>query len=267
MKVFAIARLTYSVERHRPEILILVSVGFFLAFSLSIISLIPGVTQQILGSSGSDQFSGRNDLMLQGGLFYSEICLYLVGFLVGMNSFSGDRKSAMMDIVLSKQLTRTQYLLGKLVGGFILCSAAYLIMILPVLGLTVFLGDWGALFSTALSYFFGCVKIVIYLSLTFFFLMRLPRLLAPVIGLAFIALGYFSQEVSLGLSESEGIIHWLAGISYYMIPHLTEVTVATIFDPIARSAPEYMKWLVVYGLFYPAIFVFLSLTLFKRRSL
>lgn len=264
MKVLAIARLTFSVERHRPEILILVLMGFLLAFSMSMISLSPGATEQILGS---DQSSGRNNLMLQGGLFYSEIFLYLVGFLVAMNSIWGDRKTAIMDIVLSKQLTRTQYLLGKFLGAFFLCSTAYIIMILPILGLTVFSGHWGALVSTALSYFFGCVKIVIFLSLTFFLLMRLPRLVAPLIGLLFVTLGYFSQELSLRLSESVGVIHWLSMISYYMIPHLTEVTVATIFDPVARSGPAYVKWFVVYGLFYPAIFVFLSLTLFKRRSL
>ena len=96
--------------------------------------------------------------------------------------------------------------------------------------------------------------------------MRLPRLLAPLVGLVFIALGYFSQDVSLIKDKSEEIFRWATMISYYLILHLTEVTVATIFDPVARSGPEYLQWFVLYGLFYPAV-IFLSLTLFRRKSL
>ncbi|MEE9166118.1 MAG: hypothetical protein V3U24_01435 [Candidatus Neomarinimicrobiota bacterium] len=267
MKVFAIARLTYSVERHRSEILILALIGFVLAFSMSLISLSPALTSQVLGYASSDRSLERSALMLQGGLFYSEICVFLIGFLIAMNTFSGDKKSGILDIVLSKQLTRSQYLTGKFLGAFILCCAAYLVMILPIVGSTVYSGQWGVSISTTLSYLSGCVKVIIYLSLTFFFLMRLPRFLAPMMGLVFVAMGYFSQSLSLMHANSEGIWRWLSMISYYFIPHLTEVTVASIFSPLPGSGPDYAKWFLVYGLLYPGVFLLLSLKLFKRRSL
>lgn len=266
MKTFAIARLTFAVERHRPEVLILVLIGFCLTLFMSVIFLNPDLTQQIMGSIGSVPSSRDNTLMLQGGLFYGEICLYLIAFLVGMNGFFGDFKSGIMDIVLARPLPRTQYLLGKFLGMLAVCALAHLVIILPVLGVSTAQGLWNVLGSTALFYLFSVLKVVIYLSLTVFFLMRVPRLIAPLVGLVFIGVGYFSDNIAGIKASLEGFINWLYTVSYYLVPHLTEVTVATVFDPGWRVI-DYTVWVLAYGILYPGIFLGLAIVLFKRKSL
>ena len=265
LKVLAIARLTFSAERHRPEILILLLLGFCLTLFMGIISLNPDLTRQIVESVNPGSSSSQNTLMLQGGLFYSEVCLFLIGFVIGMNALFGDEKSGILDILLSKPITRTQYLFGKFLGAIMLCSLSYSIMILPVFGVTGYSASWSALVPTFLSLFFGTLKIIIFMSVTFFFLMRVPRLLAPVLGLMFVISGYFSEKIYLVQSRTDGIFHWLSLISYYLVPHLTEVTVATLFDPSTVDI-SYTKWLVLYGVLYPGAFLILSLSLFRRKS-
>lgn len=265
MKILSIARLTFSVERHRTEVLIILLIGFCLTSFMSYIHLNPEMARSILGAL-AESYPGENTLMLQGGLFYVEICVYLIAFMIGMNSFFGDEKSGVLDIILIKPLSKAQYLLGKFLGALMVCGVTFLLMILPIVIVEMFSGDWNTLGLTFLSFFFGMVKVVIYLSLTLFFLMRVPRLIAPVMGLAIIVTGYYSQKIYLIILSIEGILHWLYSLAYYLIPHLTEVTVATIFDPV-KVKPDYGVWFLIYGLVYPALFLSAAIALFERKSL
>lgn|GEM_PF-5021630 len=265
MKTLAIAKLTFSVERHRTEILIILLIGFFLTSFMSFIHMNPDMTKSILGTL-SESYPGENTLMLQGGLFYAEVCVYLIAFMIGMNSFFGDQKSGVLDIILIKPLSKAQYLLGKFVGGLMVSGVSFLIMILPITFVEIIRGDWNIVGLTILSFFFGMMKVVIYLSLTLFFLMRVPRMIAPMIALAVIITGYYSQKIDLLIPTLEGVLYWLYSMGYFLIPHLTEVSVATIFDPVVVK-PSYGLWFLIYGLGYPTLFLSLAVALFKRKSL
>ncbi len=218
---------------------------------------------------------GNLRLQVQVAAFlFGEFFIALICFALGIFLLSGEIQRGVVLTVLPKPIGRGEYVLGKILGGWlivVICFEAMciiaLLFALPYIGspLDNIPNIFHAMLLMPIKYAILIASIT-YLSLW------LPEAAAGFIGLAVFVSGHFSEKIlDLATDEFAAVPFMSQGLkaSYALIPHLTMVFSPSILDPnwtdFTSPGPafEWAFWAVLYF----AVVAALTVMSFRKRSL
>jgi Cu-processing system permease protein len=203
-------------------------------------------------------------------------------FFVGINLMARDLDKRTIYMVLSRPISRPQYIMGKFAGMVLLIIAAILclsiVAILSILMIKMSYPGYFLRFSWSivlLALSFVALSLVLLSALSFLFAsFTSSSFITLVLTMIAYIIGQSVGEVK-ALVETPGVsgIHpsavtvKLVQAAYYIFPNLS------IFDikiQAAHAIPlpsSYIVWAIVYGLFYTSLVISGAALIFRRREL
>lgn len=106
----------------------------------------------------------QNLLWLAGVLLPQSLLIHFISISISSGAMSEEYEQGTVDFFLTKPITRMQFLLGKFIGGYLLVSAIYGLMV--ILALIFSFGFFGP--QIDLSYLPSIVFSILFSTLTFF---------------------------------------------------------------------------------------------------
>jgi ABC-type transport system involved in multi-copper enzyme maturation permease subunit len=206
----------------------------------------------------------------------------LLVFFVGINLMAKDIDKRTIYMVISRPVSRPQYIIGKFFGmALLIISTMFFLCIFAVLSIFLIKLSYGSYFPR-----FSWLKILLALSfsiLPLILLSAMSFLFASFTSSSFITLvltvisyiiGRSSYDVKALVESPAAVgIHpsWitvkLVQIAYYLFPNLS------IFDIKMQAAHDlplplsYLVWVVLYGLVYTSLAIAGAAVFFRRREL
>lgn len=199
---------------------------------------------------------------------------------IGVNLFGKDLDKRTIYMVISRLVSRSEYLIGKFLGIVMLAFAVVaflgILSIVPVILSKRFYYypearfDWGIYFIAALYIF---IKLAVVSSvITLFASFTSNSFIALVLSLVTYIIGQSTEGVKLLLASKvekanvSPILSYTAEIAYYIFPNLSA------FDLKAQAAhglsisQSYILWTALYALFYIAIALSIGVLAFRKRE-
>jgi Cu-processing system permease protein len=206
----------------------------------------------------------------------------LLVFFMGINLMAKDLDKRTVYIVLSRPISRSQYIIGKFAGMVLLIVAAVfcvsIIAMLSVLMIKMSYPGYFPRFSwpmVLLALFFITMSLVLVSALSFFFasftsssfISLVLTMIAYIIGQS---AGYVKALVE---SPEAADLHpsfltiKLVQAAYYIFPNLSIFDIKTQAAHALPLSSSYIFWATVYGIFYTALAVSGAALIFRRREL
>jgi Cu-processing system permease protein len=205
----------------------------------------------------------------------------LLVLFVGINLMAKDLDKRTIYMVLSRPISRSQYIVGKFFG-----------MTLLILATVIFLSFFAAVSilmikMTSPNYFPRFSWSMVFLSLSFIFLTlillsSLSFLFSSFTSTSFITLvlTVISYIIGQSLSDVKALVEapGAAGINpspttvkivqaaYYLFPNLSLFDIKTQAAHGLSMTPSYILWIVIYGLVYTSLSITLAALIFRKRE-
>jgi len=205
----------------------------------------------------------------------------LIVFFVGINLLAKDLDRKTIYMVLSRPISRAQYLIGKYSGIALLLVLSVLILALFALA-SIYLvkgtyPDYFPRFSLAMiliSIGFSLLSLLVLAAVSFFFsTLSSSSFTTLVLTIVTYIIGHSLQEVK-SLVEAPGLVGikvsattvGMVRFASYFFPNLT------LFDLKAQAAHalaipgSYLLWVFLYGIIYIVVVLFAACMIFSRRQ-
>lgn len=206
----------------------------------------------------------------------------LLVFFVGINLVAKDLDKRTIYMLLSRPISRSQYIIGKFSGMVLLIVAAVfcvsIIAMLTILMIKLSYPGYFPRFSWSmvlLSLSFITLSLVLLSALSFFF--------ASFTSSSFItlALTMIAYIIGQSVSDVKALVEapvvagfhpstWtvkLVQVAYYLFPNLSIFDIKTQAAHALPLSPSYILWTTVYGLFYTALVISGAALIFRKREL
>lgn len=199
---------------------------------------------------------------------------------IGVNLFGKDLDKRTIYMVISRPISRSEYLVGKFIGIVLLAFAVVaflgILSVVPVILSKRFYYYPEARFDWWI-YFIAVVYIFIKLAvvsavITLFASFTSNSFIALVLSLVVYFIGQSTEGVRLLLTaqvekvEVSPILSYMVDIAYYIFPNIS------VFDLKIQAAhglsigPSYIIWTALYAVFYIVIVLSLGALAFRRRE-
>ena len=247
-------------------------------YSISLIAvLLTGAILSLTSMIPHDRGKAAVDLIL----FVVSFSGLLLVLFIGTNILSKDLDKRTIFVVLSRPISRSQYIVGKFLGMAMLVLATMIVLSLAaVVSLLI-------LYKISPDYFQRISFTTVFLALAFIYLMlnmvsALSFLFASFTSSSFttLVLTLISYIIGQSLAAVKGLVEssQTAGIqvssvtmkvvqvAYYVFPNLS------FFDIKAQAAHglpvpySYIFWTACYGVIYTGILVILAAIIFRKRE-
>ena len=260
-----VARMTFGDAMRRVEVLMLSLVGFLFVFGMGFVFSNDELTRQLLGiTRGYSQETLSPSIMMEGGSVYAEVFALLLAFLVGMDLTKRDISSNLLGILLSRSVSKRQYLWGKYLGAM---SVVTLFFIGHVLLLSIF--QFAKMGNVSLNIarvaLITPIKLSLFFSMLLLFSQGVPGFVAAVIASLLYIAGYFVGEFEAMAATADNIYRIPLLAVYSGLPHLTQVSSGSLFLPDVKWS-DIGKWVVTYGMIYNGVALSGALYFFGRRE-
>ena len=253
--------MTFGEAVRRVEVLMLAFIGFLLVFGMSLVYSDEALARQVLTvTRGSSEGVSLPSVLIEGGFFYAEVFAILIAFLIGMGLIGRDISSNLLGVILSRQVTRWQYLGGKYLGG--LCVPVILFVLYGVVLVVFYVAKTGA-FNILIegAVLLTAFKISLFFSLVLLFSQILPGFVAAVVAALIYGGGYTWEKVQALTETATGFFRPALEAANIIFPHLSQVSLSgTVWADI-------WWWTAIYGVFYNGAALAGAFYLFSRRSL
>lgn len=207
----------------------------------------------------------RSDMVVKdSGLFLIEFFVFLVTVFSSSTYLIREHKEKSIYLILTKPVSRTEYIFGNLLGNifmttiYIVIMTVFLQLILLYAGSTLLPGD-------LLSILFIFLKLSILASLgVFFAVISDSYVTANIFTFAVYVMGHFTTDLMLLAQRSESI--FLKGIFntfYYILPRYN---ILNLRDYLVKVEINYLA-IMLYTLSYIIITTLITSFLFEKRKL
>ncbi len=232
--------------------------------------LISGMIMQEVGKVAVDM--GLSTVSLSG--------LLLVLF-VGVNLIAKDLDRRTIYMVLSRPISRSQYIIGKIFGMFLLILVTVIVLgLFAALSIMMVKMSYPGYFQRfswpmiGLSLFFIMLTLMMLASLSFLFsaftstsfITLVLTVIAYIIGQS---LGEVKALVEnpdiVGIHVSPPTVK-LVQVAYYLFPNLSLLDIKTQAAHGLMIAPSHILWVVLYSLVYISLSILLAALVFRRRE-
>jgi ABC-type transport system involved in multi-copper enzyme maturation permease subunit len=205
----------------------------------------------------------------------------LLVFFVGINLMAKDLDKRTIYMVLSRPISRSQYIIGKFFGMVLLIIVAVLCLSI-VAAFSIFMiktnytgyfprFSW-SLVLLALS--FITLSLVLLSAISFFFasftsssfISLALTMIAYIIGQSVGDVKALVEAPHVGLHPSMLTVK-LVQAAYYLFPNLSIFDIKTQAAHAIPLSSSYILWATVYGLFYTALVISGAALIFRRREL
>ncbi|MBI5048313.1 MAG: ABC transporter permease [Deltaproteobacteria bacterium] len=199
---------------------------------------------------------------------------------IGVNLFGKDLDKRTIYMVISRPVSRSQYLIGKFLGivllSFVVVAFLGILSAIPVILSKRFYYypearfDWWIYFIAVIYIF---IKLAIVSAIiTLFASFTSNSFIALVLSLVAYIIGQSTESVR-GLLASQvekidvsPILSYMVEIAYYVFPNISAFDLKTQAAHGLSINPSYIIWTALYAIFYMTIAVVIGTLAFKRRE-
>lgn len=190
----------------------------------------------------------------------------LVVIIVGSTLIHKDIEKRTMYTVITKPVKRSEIIIGKFLGLFLLIVILELGMAF-IQQLTLLLYEGTVDMSLFIAFPFILLEIAVLLSILLLFSSFSTPTLSAVMGVLFFMIGHASPDLKIFADQiKEPFIKYLAYTFYYVLPNLENFNYRL---ELVYKLPLYADQLlfsIAYGLIYTLFLVYLSIIVFERRE-
>ncbi|HEX9744436.1 MAG TPA: ABC transporter permease subunit [bacterium] len=224
--------------------------------------------------SESEQQRKMQSLIWQGAFLMADFFVALIGFVLAMVVLPTELNRGVILSILPKPVTREEYVYGKALGIWVIVAGCFLLLSLELFSIRAIFAvmdgrnpvDWNLVKAMALFPFKYFTLVLIIMGMT----LRMPEVPAAIVGLAIFGCGHFHDRIfEISQAPDLALIFKIPlKISYWMIPHLSQVTfsILDVFQSLITSWEELWGWVWQITI-YNILLLWLLSYLFRRRSL
>lgn len=255
-KIFALIRFTFlNVFRNRILWVLLLFGALVLASSI------------LFGLLSQEQ---ELRMLVDLGLAGIEVLTFLVSVFLMVNLILEEMESKTLYLVLTRAVTRTQYLLDKFLGGILsVCSCIFVMTLIHLL--ILFWKGWN--FANEGIYYFSVIlmtfeKMFLIASLALFFsLFASSGIVALVFSFFLWTAGHFAMELKFLAGKMEGeLLKIFFKVFYYLLPNFQYLNVRDLWVSGSKQLTYFMLYGTLYTLCYSLAFLCLSILLFRKKE-
>ncbi|MBI1979613.1 MAG: ABC transporter permease subunit [Elusimicrobia bacterium] len=256
MKVLSVARYTFIGNLRNRIFLVLILFGFLLIGS----SLLLGLLSQ----------EQEIRMLLDVGLAAIEKLSLLCAIFLIVNLILEEIESKSLYLVLTRSLTRSEYLLGRFLGAMASVFTCAILMVLAHLSLLYFKGwRWdpdGTIYC--LSVFMSLEKVFLISSVALFFsLFSSSAVVALVFSFFVWVLGHFAMELRfLSQNVQQDAAKLFFKFFYFLIPHFQYLNARDLWIAASDRLPAFVVQGTAYTILYSALSLGLATLIFQRKE-
>lgn len=225
------------------------------------------VSSALFGLLGQEQ---ELRMLVDLGLAAIETLSFLIAVFMMVNLVLEEIESKTIVLVLTRSISKMEYLLGKFLGAMLALMFCVLLMLSAHLALLTLKG-WrfekeGALYLC--SVFMSFEKIVLISALALFFsLFSSSSIVALVFSFFFWTLGHFAMELKFLASElHHRFLKWIFKGIYFLIPHFQYLNARDLWIAVSNRFGSFVIEGTFYTIIYSAFLLALSLHLFRKKE-
>jgi len=206
-------------------------------------------------------------ILLDFGFSAVSIASGMTAVYLGIVSVAREIEQRTIYTIVSKPISRSQYLLGKFLGSVLVVGATHLLLSLNIAGILWIMGEPApAGFAACLLLIF--LESLVLLGIAFFCSSFASSILAAGVTVAFFLIGRsnssFQVMAEKGLTASTRSV---GKALYYLTPNLERFNIRDIVA-YARPFPQEMLWVgLAYAAAYVAVCLAMSCLIIRRRDL
>jgi len=189
-----------------------------------------------------------------------------IAVFVGVGLIHGEVERRTIYTILSKPVSRVEFLLGKYLG--LVVTTWLMLMVMGVAFALVSLGYGAPLDAGHLTCFFLiAMELVVLVAVATLFSAFTTPMLASLFTVGVYVLGHLSRDLrSLGLQSQNQALEPVAKFLFELLPDLESFNVTIQAVHQLPIPPAEVGWAVVYGLGYATALLFLASFVFLRRD-
>jgi ABC-type transport system involved in multi-copper enzyme maturation permease subunit len=241
-------------ETIRDRIFYLVAVfGFVMLASTAVVSPLT------IGAQGK--------IMSDVGLAAMSVFGLLVVVFVGSNMVRKELEKGTILTILSKPVSRRQYLWGKFLGLSLTQVSMIAVMGVLFLAMTFLApGDFSLRYLPAIYMIF--LEMILITAVVVLFSTCVSPVLAAVFTLGVFIMGHLSESIrDFGMMKGSAFQAKAAQVVYYLVPNLEVFNVRGAVVHGSSVGVDHLLMATVYGLTYSALLLILAGSIFARREL
>ena len=205
----------------------------------------------------------------------------LLVFFVGINLMAKDLDRRTIYMVISRPISRSQYIVGKFFGMALLIIAAMAILsIFAVLSIYLIKLSYPGYFQrfswpmVLLALAFSALPLILLSAVSFLFasftsssfITLVLTMIAYIIGRSSYDVKTLIESAAASRLDISSVTVKLAEIAYYLFPNLSAFDIKTQAAHNLPVAGSYIVWVVLYAFVYISIVLTIAALIFRRRE-
>ncbi len=208
----------------------------------------------------------QQKIIVDIGLASISVFGVLLVILIAAGSYSREREKGILPNILSKPVSRVDFILGKFLGTWVTVllvmtcmTAVYFIVML--VSRTAFNG------VIFIAVFLSALEVAVVTAVMTFFSSFTSPLLSALFTICVVVSGHLSGDL-LEFARRFGGVGFSAAssVAYYVLPNLALFNVRSEAVHQLPLMDQYVLSVTVYGVFYTLFSLFLSALIFRRRD-
>lgn len=252
MPIFSIAK--YTLKEYLKEKVLLVVFIFLLLLMASSYILSPLAV------------GAQKKIIIDLGLASVSVFGVLLVLLLGAGSYYREKEKGILTTLLSKPISRVDFLLGKYLG---MMTTVFLVMILMSAAfLCVMLLSRNPITGNILwAIYLSALEVGVIAAIMMFFTMFTSPILSSFFTIGMFVGGHLSKDIlAFGSQVGSGAIKAITKIAFYLLPNLSLFN-ARQEAVHGLSIPEgFLYSVTIYGIFYTLVLLLFSALIFREKE-
>lgn len=192
----------------------------------------------------------------------------LIAIFVGISSFFRELEKKTIYIVLSKSVSRSNFLLGKYFGLAFVIVTQVTVMSLFLFLLLQFVYQVANPLDLLIAIVPTLIEILLILAIAMFFCSFSTPFLSGLFTLSIFTIGHFLADLRvLASQDADPVFQRIVAVLYYMFPDLERLNYSSeVVHRLPIDIGEYSVSLI-YAICYTGLFLVFAIALFERKDL
>lgn len=228
---------------------------------------VAGVALVLSISFGDMSLFSRVQVMTDFGLATMSLTGLLLSVFIGVGMLGVEIQSKTVYGVLTKPLSREEFILGKFFGLTATLLINFALIALVFFG-SIYMMGASIKFPVLYAVVLIAVEMALIVSASMFFSTFTTPTLAAIFTIGFYVSGHLNDLTGIGLKDQKDVfLRTLLNILYYVFPNLEHFNIRTLVVYDMSIPHGFVAGAVCYGLLYTLLLLVLSIIVFSRKDL
>lgn len=252
-KTFIVAKYTF-IEVYRSKVMLSL---VFLALGLVAVTYI----------ASEFAYGAPSKVALDFGLGIMSVANLVIAIFIGATLLSKEIEQKTLYMILSRPISRTSFLLGKILGLSSVLFINTLVLSLLTIGIYIFLdGSFQPLFAWAA--YFAFLEAFIVLLFAVFFSLVTNTVMSVIYSIGLFIVGHAINETSKNFfAKSSALFSHILEVAYFLIPNFYKMNLKDFVIYKQNVDMDYLINTHLYVILYITAFILLISFVFKRKNL